>query len=475
MPVKRWANVRLVLQASAVGILLCSATLAVWLLDRHANAQWQERYFNSALFKAEQVIFLDYRERQFKIYQRGSSKQLDQLRLQRQQNPRALALKILQDRSFYPYLREKGHLYFEPDSFRDWKLLREELHRDFQSSVWQRKLALAPEGFGPSQLITYPFAEHAMSRLVFECLVITVGLMFLIKRLAMGVALVILFGGVIVGGLVYGLAGSIHSPLFLGWSMGTASILGAIPLLLYRQWKSLNTVKLPRSLQVAALLWGGTMACWWLLAYLFWHTGLAMALAWLSSAGFGLLCALKGRVRQSDPNRDEHHKDSQWQYRVDLAKALDAIAGMRFEDARQKLKSMVRAYPEEIEVIRHLYHVEKLWPHEDTYWACAQELIHFAVRHNHYELALMLFNDIQRHAATKALAKERLTPEFYHKMMMIFVNHNDLAKAEQSFLFLELAGQGEIIKDACSLLKEEFQQRRNLEKTQQYAQLLQQM
>ena len=86
-----------------------------------------------------------------------------------------------------------------------------------------------------------------------------------------------------------------------------------------------------------------------------------------------------------------------------------------------------------------------------------------------------LFQDIQKNAASKQRAKKSLEPEYYHKMMMVFVKNDDLNKAEQAFLFLELAGQKEIIKDACQLLIQEFKSRRISAKQQQYQMLFERL
>ena len=83
----------------------------------------------------------------------------------------------------------------------------------------------------------------------------------------------------------------------------------------------------------------------------------------------------------------------------------------------------------------------------------------------------LLFNDIQKNAASKLQAKKNLKPDSYHKMMMVFVKHDDLNKAEQAFLFLEVGGEIEIIRDACLLLVQEFKVREMKTKQQQYQML----
>ena len=56
-------------------------------------------------------------------------------------------------------------------------------------------------------------------------------------------------------------------------------------------------------------------------------------------------------------------------------------------------------------------------------------------------------------------------------MMMVFVKHDDLNKAEQAFLFLETGAHTNIIKDACLLLIQEFKLRDMTAKMQQYQML----
>ncbi len=461
--------------AAGTCIVLGLATWAVHYQDQAPQKKLLDTYMNSPLFSAEKVMYIDYRQRLVSIYQRGYQDDVESLRRLRQEDPTRFARVILNDRSFYPYVKARGRLYFEPKSYQDWLLLRQELSSDYQQALLAPRLSLTPESFGPVQLLSYPFAEQSLARLMTEIMLLMGAMVVVIYLLGAGRCASVALLGIAVGGGSYGVLAGLHEPALQGWSMALLALLGASGAHAARELsgqqegavRKRGIYGLAASVLVIVLVLS--------LHVLLWQEPLAFVVA-------GLMAVLTGGVVRiwlgvPVPAEDAEHADKAkaWQYRVDLARAMESIAQLRFEEARRQLKAMVRRHPEEIEVIRHLYLVEKLWPQEETYWACAQELIHFAVRHNHYDLALMLFQDIQQHAATKELARQRLAPEFYHKMMMIFVHHNDLNRAEQSFLFLELAGHSEIIKDACLLLKEEFKQRRDAGKMQQYELLMQQL
>ncbi len=463
--------------AALIASVLFLLSLASYYHDGDVREAMIDAYMNSTLFAAEQVIYLDYRERQLRIYQRGSEQALQRLRAMRTNAPRRFAQRILADRSFRPFVREQGRLYFEPVSYQDWLVLRDELEKSYASHLLAPKLALAAEHVRPVQLLTYPLASKDWKTPLLEAVLLLLSLLVMSKRLSRERQMLVMAGGIIVGGLAYALLSDRQQPLLTGWSMAILALLGAGTYQQVQRCLELRSCLHERSWQVASALVLILIVATFLLQGLLLELPIETLFAGVGAllAG-GLLYRFLEQGEQQDTVAEEDDATSpQWQYRVDLSRALEAMSAMDFERARQQLKIMVKSYPEQSEVIRHLYQVEKLWPKEDTYWACAQELIQLAVRQNDYQLALMLFNDIQHNAASKSLARQKLAPEFYHKMMMIFVAHDDLAKAEQSFLFLELAGKGEIIKDACLLLKEEYQQRRNTSKAQQYELLLQQL
>ena len=57
-------------------------------------------------------------------------------------------------------------------------------------------------------------------------------------------------------------------------------------------------------------------------------------------------------------------------------------------------------------------------------------------------------------------------------MLVIFNEFGNIEKAEQAFMFLELSGNSEVVKEACKLLIEAFKKRKDTHKKQQYQALL---
>jgi hypothetical protein len=150
---------------------------------------------------------------------------------------------------------------------------------------------------------------------------------------------------------------------------------------------------------------------------------------------------------------------------------MESISVFSFDKARAQLTLMSEHYPDFPEVMEQRYHIEKLYPDDAFYWACARDLVNYSVAHNDYDRMVFIFEDTQKNAPSKQHAKTSLEPEYYHKMLAVFIAHNDLNKAEKAFLFLELAGNKDIIKDACQLLIHEYKARGIRVKQQQYQML----
>ena len=168
----------------------------------------------------------------------------------------------------------------------------------------------------------------------------------------------------------------------------------------------------------------------------------------------------------------EEYSQVEMHRRTELAQVMESISIFNFDKARDQLRLMSEQYPNSPEVMEQRYHIEKLYPNEAFYWSCARKLVNYAVAHQDYARMKFIFEDTQKNAPSKQRAKISLEPEYYHKMMAVFVAHEDLNRAEKAFLFLELAGQKDIIKEACLSLIDEFKSRGSRVKQQQYQMLL---
>jgi len=469
---------------SACGAL---ALISIFLLcdsvDQPLHDALLNEYQNTGLLELERPLYLEYLERRYNIDRQGSPGYIKQVRHWIDaENDQALILAIIRDAGFYEYLLTEGRLFLAPSVHQNWYDQRQQRVIPLEDNLLTDKLSLKPDGNSVADLVTYSFVHQQWLGLVLSLLVMMVLGPFTEARVGRLGALQLGLVSAILLGLLYRLASDHSAPLLSGsgnflvawFALGLSDCARNI-----RSRKTLKT-RLSGPLLIAAgiiLLFGTKL----LLESGFLE--LPLQLVWLQSGALvamtavffwtGLNLGSKSDEHDQQSNGDGKQKD--WEYRVALAEALDAVSQMEFGLARGKLLKMLQQYPTDSEVLIHLYYLEKLNPDTDAYWACVVELIQFGVRFSDYPLMRMLFCDIQKNAASKALARERLKPEHYHKMMTVFVEHDDMEKAEQSFLFLELAGQSNIIKDACLLLKQEFRNRRNTDKEHQYQMLMERL
>ena len=160
-----------------------------------------------------------------------------------------------------------------------------------------------------------------------------------------------------------------------------------------------------------------------------------------------------------------------WEYRAALAKALDFISRFEFNAAKQVLNKLSKQYPDSSSILEQRYHLSKLQPDDLNHAKLCDQLIELAVEQNSYYQMKTVFSDIQKNTISKSRAAKFLTPTSYHKMMTVFVNHNDLEKAEQAFHFLELDAPDILKQEACRLLIDKYRSMHNTRKQQQYEML----
>ncbi len=482
--------IKTIARHSIASVCIALVCIGVFLLcsfhDRPLKAQLFEIYEESGLLDLEAPLYLEFLQRRFNIEQLGSAKKIDQVSHWIEADKVApLVLDILRNDAFREYIQAEGNLFLSPEQFDQWRDWRLGKAQAIYVELLSHKMVLLPDDNSIADLVTYTFVQPTTFALI-------IALAFLLllgwsveQRLgALGAIQLGILSTVFLG-LLYRLFASDAAPYIYGISFFVlpwfAVIIGSSCRDLYDAlagegfsrralMKCIGAVlgSLLFAIHVAVnvfLLDQGSESQWLL------GVGLLAMTILFALTGINMF-ETSGQEQDGEPD-DEINKE--WEYRVALAEAMDLISSLDFEAAKQQLRKMIQLYPTDPEVLKQLYLVEKLQPDGLSYWACMVDLIQLGIRNKDYALMRMLFADIQKNASSKALARERLKPEHYHKMMAVFVEHDDMEKAEQSFLFLELAGQQNIIKDACLLLKQEFRNRRNIDKEQQYQMLLERL
>jgi membrane associated rhomboid family serine protease len=434
------------------------------------------QYKQQNLLKLEKNIYIDFVERRFNIERIGSETYLDKLHLVAQdKNPNHFIALLLKDRFFYPYLFAEGRLFMDAAQFNEWKRQRLELINPIVNQLYELKFALNSEYSGISNLLSYLFVETSRLWLMLNVLILFVCGGFLEYRLGRGKLLLFFFSSAFMCGILYLIISGKWSASMQGLSGTLCALMGAC--LAQTLFSCRDGFKLKQCLVIAftfVSIIAAYLSVLWFWKEIDHRSGSVFALMLILGACFYTVLwrleLIMGLVK-AEPSLKSHQQVERG-FRTELALVMDAISIFNFDKARDLLKLMSEHYPGSPEVMEQRYHIEKLYPNEAFYWACARDLVNYAVANNDYARMKFIFEDTQKNASSKQQAKVSLEAEYYHKMMAVFVAHNDLNKAEKAFLFLELAGESSIIKDACQLLIHEFKTRGIKVKQQQYQMLL---
>ena len=469
-------NRKLPLVTLLMAALLCATFV---MFKQQDNDIWQQAtdLYKQDLLADELPIYLDFIERRLNIQQIGSADYLSQLQnYSGKKDTAKLTALILSDNLFYPHLKENGRLYMPSLVFGAWQVQREEIN-DLVAQLSEQRFALFPftqsSTPAPADFITHPFVESYNLRFFINLSLFVLLTGLLERYLRKSTLLLHIFLSSLSGSIFYLLFSSPYSPTFLGSSGLIYGVAGALCAVLYWHVKSIKRPKNLRKLSltvVLLMLLLLTKSTSELVLNLIDHSiGISYLLTALLS--FSVFSLAKQFNQEQIPNNSHHNSMEDWTFRTEMADVMNAIAHFKFDIARDALRGLAQRYPQSALVLEQRYHLEKLQPDDGDYWDCANKLIQLSVKKQDYPRMKRLFHDIQKNAASKQRARESLKPDSYHKMMMVFVKHDDLTKAEQAFLFLEVGGQINIIRDACSLLIQEFKVRGMTAKQQQYQML----
>lgn len=439
----------------------------------------QEAY-QSKLQKLEVPIYLDYLERKLTVENLGSSEHILSIKHSFDKGENLMAIKaILSDRAFTDYIRTKGHSFLSDETLTLWETERDLLNTLYKSTSAQR-LGLSPFNFEIRQVLTH-LLSHPYQPIFILFLISFVLVLFCFEK-SLGAYRLCYYSliSALASTFAYLLLAPRHAQLMEGGLSLTYGL--ASSLLVYHLHKnnldkqSMTESKWRISLSVLAIL-----------SLIFYTSSTAIAhanpLPYLLAStlfpaiGAGLFMVFSLKVADSERPQNKLTTDNtlDWEYRAELAKALDFVSRFEFNSARQVLNSLGKRYPESPVILEQRYNLAKLQPEDSLYWKLAQKLVEQCVHTHDYERICRLFRDIQTSAANKKQAQKNLSPEYYHQIMTLFINQGDLLRAEQAFHFLELGGDKHIIQDACRVLIKEFKIRDTSVKQEQYEMLLERL
>ena len=429
------------------------------------------------MLQKETLIYQDFYHKRLAIEQKGSEAQLTAIKdAIKQKDQQVLSHTILSDRSFRIYLSQKASIYFSKKQTDHWinhsTILSSKLN---QLSTY--RFALIPERFiiSPSitNLISYNFIdnrfENFLSNIILFLLLCGIAENF-IKRGK-------LLGALLISSLVYGcaylfLADSFSAPLqtpngiiyFLSFAILSAFVKSQYPT---------KFAKTKFYFVIGMLIFGLKIA----LDYYFdlFNMNALMSLIPLSIIAvilgwFITFLPFKNQVKISSETQTQEclSNKSRHQY----SEALSGLSRFNFNYARQALQVLRQKYPASIRILESSYHIEKLRPDESIFWTLAESRIEHCLITQNYTEMLSLFQDIQKAAPSRQLAGKQISPDHYLKILMVLVNHGDIEKAEHAYMFLELAGDKPVVKEACKLLIDTFSQNQNIQKKEHYQALL---
>ncbi|KZY59834.1 hypothetical protein A3740_04910 [Oleiphilus sp. HI0068] len=464
--------------------LLLSLTLLISVLygHKHDEQQWLSinKHYQQDLLAIEAPIFFDYLDRRLNIEGLGSAQKIDSLKADFEDGESLPTIKaILEDSAFSSYIKQNGSMFLEKAILETWheeRLIIEQMYRATSTNL----LGLSAQDFSIRQILTHVFAHpsHPLFILVFLCF--SVLSFYFEKRFGAFKLYCYFLFSMFISSLTYLLFTTKSNAVLVG---PLGAIYGLASPLVLDKLKNFQAKR--ESLQPSkSALFMLLMLTLSLITYTVLHTLdqprpsiylLASMLLPALSTGIFMSLSMKVAAKETPKNKPRITASVDWEYRAELSKAMEFLSRFEFNTARQLLRSLGAKYPESRAILEQRYNLAKLHTEDSSYWKHAQNLIELCVRKSDYERMCRLFSDIQKNAASKKRAQECLQPEHYHKMMMLFIKHGDLPKAEQAFLFLELAGNQHITQDACLLLIQEFKIRHTAAKQQQYEMLLERL
>ncbi len=152
----------------------------------------------------------------------------------------------------------------------------------------------------------------------------------------------------------------------------------------------------------------------------------------LSHIGGLLTGALLGLIYKRYPqliHQDTIQDNSrQLDFNKKFQQAMDLIAQLDFNKAHKILNELLIHQPNNLDVVKQLYHLEKIHPDTDQYHVFAHQVIKLAGEQSGYE---KLIHRVYTEYSETAKPSAKFTPDLLYYLATVFSNHNYLDDAEK--------------------------------------------
>lgn len=438
-----------------------------------------EQYLDADLAQLEAPVYLDYLERRIRL------KQDDRMELAtavaeaiERRDSEWLAYIILLDPGFYVMLVDEGKLFWHNDTYFEWKDVRTNIVESYIDQISSRRLGLIPADVQLSDLVGYQFLHggigHLLGNMVFLFL-----LGFTVER-ALGRSkylIAYLLCGVLSG--LFFTAFDRQSLVPLVGASGSISGLMGMYVAIFGLQKIrffyflgvyFNYFTAP-ALAILPIWIGKEIYDYWL--------GEASRIAYMAHAG-GLVAGagmvwLLGKswlqIKEEFYEPDETEQDEA--FRKSYSKALSLVSQMEFKQAKSRFAALYKQYPDNIGMLEHLYHLEKLDHNNASFHQHAKQLIDASLKKNVFSLMLDTYKDYLK----RVQADSQLEVIYHNKVLYACLRHDSVADAERAFENLKKHPDisPEVLKEACQVLIQEFKKRQQAMKVNQYQAVIAQL
>lgn len=464
---------KLPLTGCLICLLMSIAYVSAYLYDKPIYKNLYT-YHAQHLLALETPIYEDFYSKRLVIEQQGSATKLSQFRAAiKNQSHAELSQFILSDRSFRPYLAEKSRVIFSPDEAEKWRTHSAMINTQ-QNQLSLYRFALLPEYFSehPSsfKLLSYVFVDQSVLNFSLNLAILLALFILMETKTRRSRLWGCLLSVCVLHGISYLLfADSQTAPLSgpLVW----VCFLSSLTMAWYvRYCRHSSDKRLCLYVAGGLLVFIAKLCLDLYFSFIQPAQIVGLILAMASGIVLGWPCfslLAKEPVRQEQPAPEDHPQLSDEQ-RQQFKEALAALTRFNFSYAREQLRAIDESALDYPALLESRYQLEKLKPEDGYFYPLAEARIRFYVQTDNYTELLNIFHDIQFYVGTRQNIKTNMCPDCFLQMMIVFIQRNNIEKAEQAFMFLELNENKAIVKDACQLLIDHFKRTRIPSKAAHY-------
>jgi membrane associated rhomboid family serine protease len=464
-----------------VTLLLILINLFIFLgYQSRDEGLWQHAftyYSNNELIELEAPEYVDYLERAISLHgdPRTDLPSFVQQRIQAG-DAETLGLIILSDRDYSRYLKQEGPRFWQDQDYRRWLEHRTHLEQTWLDRISSHRFGLIPSNLGLAELFTYQFLHgdfgHLIGNMVFLFLLgfaieaAVGGFRYLLAYLLCG-ALSGIFFSLIEGNSLIPLVGASGA---ISGLMGMYVTLYGLRKIRFFFWIGVyfNYFKAP-ALWLLPVWVGKEFFEFWRddnsrIAYMAHAGGLL--------AGAGLVWLLRQNWFKIEEPVAQQDAEKDLEFMKAYSAALEAISRIDFAQARQRFIKLIALQPDNLGMLEHLYHLDKLAPERPEFVTTADQFISAALKANQTDLALSTYRDCVKRSAEL----QRLPANLHYRALMASLKNNALKDAEAAFQSLrETNSNLDMIRDGCQALLNIFRQREMATKAQYYQALAQEL